>query len=186
MDVQSYGDVGTRAIPDGKIPLVCSGGQGLFRNVPLWWLTHCRDSWAVVIPPQNYEPRSLFYSWDRYNSCFCWSSYFSRSSEVYVEFRNEKRLGELAKTCWPILLATGLGAQVAVMWLMTYRGGRGGGNNDQAVNLLYRSESERQIHFEVPSQQERGILRRRPGPIQRTLQSIPCVRRIFGTEGSLW
>ena len=85
------------------------------------------------------------------------------------------------------------------MWLVTsYRGrGLGGpGNNGQAVNLFYRSETERQMYFKEFSLHVKRILRlqsdatvpdrvfaelrRRRGPIQRTLQSIPGFRRIFG------
>ncbi|KAI5850824.1 hypothetical protein BZA05DRAFT_445207 [Tricharina praecox] len=80
----------------------------------------------------------------KFNSCFCWSAYFSRFSGAYVEvhsFYFDANLRTLTMTKWPILVAVGLGGQAIMLVIM-------GWGNSQGVLLLFcREEKEQEEYF---------------------------------------
>jgi len=87
---------------------------------------------------------TLAVSFGKFNSCFCWSAYFSRFGDAYVEVQSDyfdKTLRELTKTEWPILVALGVGGQAVMVMLM-------GWGNSQGALLFCRSERERDKYFE--------------------------------------
>ncbi|KAF8249218.1 hypothetical protein K440DRAFT_677656 [Wilcoxina mikolae CBS 423.85] len=88
-----------------------------------------------------------------FNTCFCWSAWFSRHGGAYIEIKIDDQLEKLSTTTWPALVGLCIGGHGLVVLLML----RG---NLHGVQLFSRDESERRESHRRLSNCERTITRR--------------------------
>jgi len=90
-----------------------------------------------------------------YNSCLCWSNYFSltRRGAAYLEAVQPKELEDMARMKWPVILIVGLSAQGLMLLIIYLCSGKG-------LKIFERSEAEKTQIFGELMEHEKSITRK--------------------------
>jgi len=90
-----------------------------------------------------------------YNSCLCWSNYFSltRRGAAYLEVVQPKELEDMAQMKWPVILIVGLSAQGLMLLIICLCLGKG-------LKIFERSEAEKTRIFGELMEHEKSITRK--------------------------
>jgi len=90
-----------------------------------------------------------------YNSCFCWSNYFSlpRPGPAFIEVVQPQALSNMVRIKWPIIVILGLSAQGLVLLIMYLCSGKG-------LKIFERSEEEQTRTFWELMWHEKRITRK--------------------------
>jgi len=89
-----------------------------------------------------------------YNSCLCWSNYFSltRRGAAYLEAVQPKELEDMVRIRWPVIVTVGLSAQGLVLLVICLCLGKG-------LKIYERSEAEQTQLFGELMEHEKRITR---------------------------
>lgn len=74
---------------------------------------------AIILLPQFIVFFAVFSG--LFNSCFCWSAWFSLGSKAHVLLKGSSEIKQLAATIWPALTITGIGSQLVLLGCIWYR-----------------------------------------------------------------
>ncbi|KAL8795207.1 MAG: hypothetical protein Q9195_002218 [Heterodermia aff. obscurata] len=74
---------------------------------------------AVVLLPQSVVFFAVFCG--LFNSCFCWSAWFSLGPKAHVLLKSSTEIKRLAATVWPALTVVGIGSQLVLLGCIWYR-----------------------------------------------------------------
>jgi len=88
-----------------------------------------------------------------YNSCLCWSNYFSltRRGPAFLEVVQSKELEDMVRIRWPVIVIVGLSAQGLVLLVIYLCLGKG-------LKIFERSEAEKTQIFGELMDMRRGLL----------------------------
>ena len=90
-----------------------------------------------------------------YNSCLCWSNYFSltRRGPAFMEAVEPKALADMMRMKWPVIAIVGLSAQGLMLLIMCLCSGKG-------LKIFERSEAEQMQIFGELMEHDKKITRR--------------------------
>jgi len=90
-----------------------------------------------------------------YNSCLCWSNYFSltRRGLAYLEVVQPKELADMVRIRWPVIVIVGLLAQGLILLIICLCSGKG-------LKIFERSEAEKTRIFGELMEHEKRITRK--------------------------
>jgi len=90
-----------------------------------------------------------------YNSCLCWSNYFSltRRGQAYLEVVQPKELAVMVRIRWPVIIIVGLSAQGLMLLIIYLCSGKG-------LKIFERSEAEQTRIFGELMEHEKSIIRK--------------------------